>query len=73
MMTARSESRLTWLFDLAAFIAVQVTAILLISSAGADPVIVQSVFQLASAYLVWRTAAGRAGRRPAGGAEAASA
>jgi hypothetical protein len=53
-MTIRPTHRATWLFDLAAFLAVLVTAIILISAVHADPLIVRAVADAAAAYLGWR-------------------
>jgi hypothetical protein len=64
--TPRMSSR----YDLAAFLAVPVIAIILISAVHADPLIVQAVTDLVSTYLVWRFAA----QRPSGsGSEAVAA
>jgi hypothetical protein len=53
-MTIQPTHRPTWLFDLAGFLAVLVTAIILISAAHADPLIVRAVTDAAAAYLGWR-------------------
>jgi hypothetical protein len=61
-MTIRPACRPTWLFDLAAFLAVLVGAIILISAVHADPLIVRAVTDAAAACLGWRIFADR--RRP---------
>jgi hypothetical protein len=53
-MTIRPIPRPTWLFDLAAFLAVLVAAIILISAARADPLIVRAVADAAGTYLGWQ-------------------
>jgi hypothetical protein len=63
-MTIRPIRRPTWLFDLAAFLAVLVTAIILISAVHADPSIVRAVTDAAATYLGWRIFVER--RRPNG-------
>lgn len=44
-------------FDLAAFLAILVTAIILISAGHADPLVIKSIADLTVAYLAWRVAA----------------
>jgi hypothetical protein len=61
-MGNRPNPRPAWYFDLAAFLAILVTAIILISVVPADPQVVQSVVDLAAAYLAVRVAGDR---RPA--------
>jgi hypothetical protein len=58
-MTTRSTPRPTWLFDLAAFLAVLVTAIILISAVHAGTQTVRAVTDAAAAYLAWRIFAER--------------
>jgi len=45
--------------DLAAFIAILVVGILLISVAGIDPLVVKTIADLAAVYLTWRIASRR--------------
>lgn len=61
------DPRPAWYFGLAAFLAVIVTAIILISVVPADSQVVQSVFDLALAYLAVQAAGDqRAGDRSPG-------
>jgi hypothetical protein len=55
-MTKRQKSVPTRRFYLAGFLAVLVTAIILISARWADPLVIKSIADLTVAYLAWRVA-----------------
>jgi hypothetical protein len=55
-MTSRRNLSPAPHFDLAAFLAILATAIILISAVHPDPVVVQSLTDLVTAYLVGRIA-----------------
>jgi hypothetical protein len=56
LMTTRLRTPLNRLFVLSGFLAVPVVAIILISIARPDPMIVKGLLDLTVAYLVWRAA-----------------
>lgn len=56
-MTKRPKPVPTRRFDLAAFLAILVIAIILISVGHADPLVIKSIADLTVAYLAWRVAA----------------
>jgi hypothetical protein len=56
-MTKRQKPVPTRRFYLAGFLAVLVTAIILISGRYADPLVIKSIADLTVAYLAWRVAA----------------
>lgn len=60
-MNLALSHRPTWQFDLAAFVAILVTPVILISVGVLDPKAVSTATDIVAAYCVWRIAIARAG------------